>query len=355
MKIRNFAAMTPQSLIDITHSQPLILVVVDGMHEPPLPQLGGLTPCEAAQCEHILSMKRDEICLTPRGMEASTDVALLTLLGYDAAAAGSCRAPLEAIGCGISVGANDTVVRCNLVTIRQGMIVSHCGENLSMESALNIVNLLNGHFALPNMRFYHGNGFRALLKIRGLETLPASTPPHDILNKPFLDHIISDNNLANLILKANIRLSRQNLGANGIWLWGAGRIRGFAPLGIDGCCISGTPLVRGLSKELGMNIINVDGADGTMSTNLAGKAEAAIRASAHHRLVLVHVEACDEASHRRDIEGKIKMLRRVDTELIKPLLGHARKIGATVAVLSDHATSTISGSHLPIPVPCHLS
>lgn len=346
--------MTPQTLIHHADSQPLIMVVVDGMHEPPLPQLGGLTPCEAADCKHIMSMQRDEICLIPPGMEASTDVALLTLLGYDAATACSSRAPLEAIGCGINVSDNDTVLRCNLVTMRRGMIVSHCGNNLTPNNAHKIVNLLNGHFATPHLRFYPGDGFRAILKVRNLDSLPASTPPHNILNKPLMSHIISSDMLANLMIKANILLSGQNLGANGIWLWGAGKMREFAPLAIDGCCISGTPLVRGLAKAVGMRIVKVDGADGTIDTNLKGKAEAAMQAIPHHRLVLVHVEACDEASHRRDIDGKIKMLRRVDTELVKPLLEHAHNCGATLAVLSDHATSTLTGHHLPIPVPCHL-
>lgn len=346
--------MTPAQLLNIANDRPLIVVVIDGMHEPPLDILGGLTPWQAADCEAMRSMVADVISLVPEGVAPNTDVALLTLLGYDAGKCANCRAPFEALGLGLDVNKDDIVVRCNLVAVRNGMIVSHCANGLNDVQAAEIVDLLNERFATDSLRFYAGGGFRALLKVSELDKLPASVPPHNILNQPFQPYLISDKTLADINLRANDVLAEGELGANGIWLWGAGKLGCFEPFRYKAASISGTQLVRGISRALGIDVVDVRGADGTIGTNLKGKCEAAISAIDNYRLVLVHVEACDEASHSLDAGAKIEMIKRVDTELIGPLKQFASNRNVSLVVTSDHGTSSVTGRHLSGPVACYL-
>lgn len=346
--------MTPTQLLNIANIRPLIVVVVDGMHEPPLDSLGGVTPWQAADCAAMSEMECDTISLVPEGLEANTDVALLTLLGYDASKCANCRAPFEALGLGLEVGKDDVVVRCNLVTMRKGMIVSHCGEGVTDKDATAIVRNLNDKLGSEKMCFYAGNGFRALLRVSGLSELPVSVPPHNILNQPFQPHLIGSHMLADVNLRANKLLAQSELGANGVWLWGAGKLGNFIPFPYKAASISGTQLVRGISRALGIDVINVEGADGTSHTNLKGKCEAAISAIGEYRLVIVHVEACDEVSHSLDVTGKIRMIKRVDRELVGPLKQFAESNNISLAIMSDHATSSLTGRHLGGAVPCYL-
>ncbi|MDE7025382.1 MAG: hypothetical protein K2O88_05825 [Paramuribaculum sp.] len=345
--------MTPQQLLRISSGQPLIVVIADGMHEPGLDVLGGLTPWQKAECERMRMMTEDEICLVPEGLEASTDVAMLTLLGYDARKYIQCRAPFEALGVGLDVADNEIVVRCNLVKIMGDSIVSHCGDGVTNMEARDIVSLLNDNFATENMSFHAIEGFRCLLKVRGDGAVSQSTPPHDILQKPFPQYLIADECLLDLNVRANKLLASRSFNANGIWLWGAGRLCDLPHFGLCAASISGTPLVRGISRAAGIEVVDVAGADGTLNTNLFGKADAAIRAARNHDIILVHVEACDEVSHQRDTFAKIRMIKRIDDELVKPLQDYVLQNNAALVVLSDHATSSVTGRHLSIPVSCY--
>lgn len=346
--------MTPEQLLNIANNRSLIVVVADGMHEPPLDVLGGRTPWQAADCECMDAMMHDSISLVPDGLEPNTDVALLTLLGYDAGECANCRAPFEALGLGIEVDKDDMVLRCNLVSMHNGMITSHCGEGLTGEQAMVVVDLLNDRLGCDNLHFYNGNGFRALLKVKGMTDLPSSVPPHNILNQPYQSHMIDNATLARINVEAIALLSTLGFPANGIWLWGAGRAGSFAPFAYNGASISGTQLVRGISRAVGMDVIDVDGADGTFTTNLRGKCDAAISAIGNHQFVLVHVEACDEASHSLDVKGKIDMIKRIDTELVAPLREYASGHDVALVITSDHGTSSIIGKHLAGKVPCYV-
>lgn len=346
--------MTPEQLLNIANNRSLIVVVADGMHEPPLDVLGGRTPWQAADCVGMQAMSRDLISFVPDGLEPNTDVALLTLLGYDAKMCANCRAPFEALGLGIEVADDDMVLRCNLVSMHKDMITSHCGCGLTDAQAKMIVGLLNDRFGNDKLSFYNGNGFRALLKVKGVSDLPSSIPPHNILNQPYRPHLIGDEVLANINLEANSLLESLGFSTNGIWLWGAGRAESFAPFAYNGASISGTQLVRGISRAVGMDVIDVDGADGTSTTNLRGKCDAAISAIGNHQFVLVHVEACDEASHSLDVKDKIDMIKRIDTELVVPLREYASGHDVALVITSDHGTSSITGKHLAGEVPCYV-
>ncbi len=352
--------MTIQQLYSLSSCGKLVIVVCDGMDDVEIPYLGNETPWQAAHCPNMKKMEADNpglhMSLVPDGLDAATDTAMLTLLGYSAAEYAGCRAVFEALGAGMELCEDDTVMRCNLVTFDNDAMVSHCGGNLSDSEAEGLIGMLNGRFSGPGLQFFHGHSFRNLLLLRKWDKEISCTPPHDIIGELVYPYLIKPDCELNQIMRdAAELLSRSGTEANGIWLWSPGHYKKLRPLsevcaGISAAMVCGTDLVRGIAAGCGMKVIDVPGATGGYDTDLRAKAKAALSALAGYDIVAVHVEACDEASHRGDVAGKIRMIERIDEYLLPPLLGS----GVAVAVFSDHATSSVSRRHLSRPVPLYF-
>ncbi len=354
------------------------IVIPDGAADLAIEELGGRTPLEAADIPNMDWIAANGKCGTVRNvppeMPCGSDVATLSVLGYDPKEYYTGRAPLEAAARGIQVGPNEWVFRCNLVTIIDGIMEDHSAGNISSEEGAALIDELNLILANEQLRFYPGVSYRHLLTFAGKADV-TTTPPHDILGEPVTPHLPKgpDSSLFRTLIdrseailaEAEINRVRRDLGENPathIWLWGQGRmpkLPAFAErFGIaDAASISAVDLVRGLSRLIGWDHIEVAGATGFIDTNYAGKGAAAIEALADHDLVFVHVEAPDEAGHQADATGKVHAIEQIDRHVVGPLLKYLRGLGDDwrILVLPDHPTPCSLRTHTHNPVPFALA
>ncbi len=350
------------------------IVVPDGMADRPVARLAGRTPMEAAAKPHMdrvaASGRLGLVCHTPPALPPGSDVALLSVLGYDPAACYTGRAPLEAASMGIALGPSEVAFRCNLVTLDGETLVDHSAGNISDREAAVLVQLLNKELGSETIRFYPGVGYRHLMVYRGSAPLAAEcTPPHDILDQPVARHLPRGEGAETLIrlmqrsrdfLAAHeINEVRIDLGenpANGIWLWGGGTRPQLPPFaeryGMRGAVVAAVDLVRGIAVSVGLDTIRVEGATGYVQTNFAGKGQAAIEALDRYDLVFVHVEAPDEAGHQGNIQAKVDAIEAVDKHIVGPLHAALEARGAyRLLVLPDHPTPLEVRTHVAEPVP----
>lgn len=350
------------------------IVVPDGMADRPLERLGGRTPLDVAAKPNMDRVARQG-CLglvlhTPHGLPPGSDVAMLSVLGYDPVSCYTGRAPLEAASMGIELGPDDIAFRCNLVTVADELLADHSAGNISNQEAAVLVGILNDKLGSDTIRFYPGVGYRHLMVYRGQELVTADcAPPHDILDQPFRRHLPRGRGaglLTDLMEKSRELLAgheinevRIDLGenpANMIWLWGGGKrpqLRAFREsYGKRGAVIAAVDLVRGIATSVGMDVLSVEGATGYVNTNYAGKGRAAIEAIDRYDLVFVHVEAPDEASHQGDIRAKVDAIEAVDKHIVGPLLAALEARGEhRLLVLPDHPTPIECRTHAREPVP----
>jgi 2,3-bisphosphoglycerate-independent phosphoglycerate mutase len=363
-----------------------IIIVGDGMSDRPVKRLGLKTPLMVAQKSSIDRIAREgQVGLfksIPTGMPAESDVANISILGYDPARSVKGRAVLEAASLGVDLDPSDVAFRCNLITLEDGKIKNHSAGHISTEESSKLICSLDealgaGRGEMP-VTFHQGVSYRNLLVLRNGWASPEveCTPPHDHVGERVLD--LLPRALNDMAEKTRLRLvelyerslelladhpvnkERRASGkdvADAIWPWSPGRrpsLRTFQELyGIQGAAISAVDLVRGLGRYAGMEIIEVPGATGLWNTNYEGKAQACLDALKAHDLVYVHVEATDEASHSRDLDLKIRCIEQLDRRLVHPILAGLENSGieATVAVLSDHPTLVETGNHAGDPVP----
>lgn len=350
------------------------VVIPDGMADRALPRLDGRTPLAAAATPNMDRVARQGrlglVRHTPDALAAGSDVAILSVLGYDPVAQYTGRAPLEAASRGVDLGPSDTAFRCNLVTIDDEAMADHSAGNISDQEAAVLVGLLNEHLANDTLRFYPGVGYRHLMVRRGGRPLEAEcTPPHDILGQPFAEHLPRGADAALLVdlmarsreilADTEINEVRIDLGenpANMIWLWGGGTEPALPPFaerfGRTGAVVAAVDLVRGIAICLELDVIDVEGATGYIQTNFAGKGQAAIEALADHDLIVVHIEAPDEAGHHGDIQAKVDVIEAIDRHVVGPLLDHLEATGDyRMLVLPDHPTPIAVRTHTREPVP----
>ena len=350
------------------------IVVPDGMADRPLERLGNRTPMEAAAKPHMDKVARTGrlglVCHTPPALPPGSDVALLSVLGYDPAECYTGRAPLEAASMGIALGPNEVAFRCNLVTVDGETLVDHSAGHISSREAAVLVDLLNRELGSDTIRFYPGVGYRHLMVYRGSAPLTAQcTPPHDILDQPIPRHLPRGEGAETLIrlmersraLLASHEINdvRIDLGenpANSIWLWGGGTRPHLPPFaeryGKRGAVVAAVDLVRGIAVSIGLDVIHVEGATGYIETNFAGKGQAAIEAIDRYDLVFVHVEAPDEAGHQGNIQAKVDAIEAIDKHIVGPLHAALEARGAyRLLVLPDHPTPLEVRSHVADPVP----
>jgi 2,3-bisphosphoglycerate-independent phosphoglycerate mutase len=349
------------------------IIVPDGAADEPLEQLGKKTVLQVAQTpnmDKISAQGRQGLVRTiPAGLEPGSDVAQMSLLGYDPLTFYTGRAPIEAVARNIKLSADDWVFRCNLVTICDGKMEDHSAGHISTEEAGKLIKDLNEQLGDEKFRFYAGVSYRHLLVFKGVDFDVQTYPPHDYIGSA-IEKILPRGKGAEMLIDLiarsqqlftnhDINKVRYDLGENqvsSIWLWGQGkkaRMESFEKrFGIKGAAIAAVDLVKGLSKLIGFDLIDVPGATGFVDTNYQGKASAAIKALDKYDLVFIHIEAPDEASHNGSIEMKKKAIEQIDKYIVGPVLEALQGYESwRILVLPDHPTPISSRAHSPEPVP----
>lgn len=353
-----------------------IVLVPDGMADEPIEQLGGKTPLEAANTPNMDYIVRNGLLAQsktiPDKFAPASDVANLSILGYDPAQYYSGRAPLEAAYLGVDLKSNEVAFRCNLVTVADEKMADYSAGHISSKEAAILINDINKGIGSDDARFFPGVSYRHLLVLKGADTKQLVRlmcyPPHDILNKPiakFLPRGKGAKRIIELMDKSRVFLASHEINkvrgdlkenpANMIWLWGQGQKSGM-PLfkekfGLSGAVISAVDLIKGIGKIIGLEVINVEGATGYYDTNYAGKAQAALEALQHLDFVFVHVEATDEAGHNGDLRMKITSIERFDKMIVGAVLKHFKnRNDYRILVAPDHATPVGQRKHTADPV-----
>jgi len=351
------------------------VLIGDGMADYPIEKLGGKTILQAARTpamDYIAAHGNTGLAKTiPDGLPAGSDVANMSILGYDPAVYYSGRAPLEAASMGVALASDDVAFRCNLVTIEQGRIKDYSAGHISSEEAEILIETLDTELGNEELRFYPGISYRHLLVARnnlGVET--ECTPPHDITGKKIEEYLPGGKDgdfFSDMIKKSMIilelhpvnlkRIEEGKNPANSIWVWGQGYAPKFTPFqelyGKAGAVISAVDLLKGIGIYAGLDVIEVPGATGYLDTNYEGKANAAIEALKARDLVFVHVEAPDEAGHEGSIDKKLRAVEDFDSRIVAPILKHAKASDEpfTILVLPDHPTPISLKTHVPDPIP----
>ncbi|MBM3955820.1 MAG: cofactor-independent phosphoglycerate mutase [Planctomycetes bacterium] len=365
-----------------------LIVIPDGAADLPQASLGGRTPLAAARTPHLDALAaRGVVGLTdhvPDALPPGSEVACMSLLGYDPLACFTGRAPLEAAAQGIALGPDDWAVRCNLVTIATAddgdggttaVMEDFTAGHVSTDEARDLLAAaqagLEAEFSgLAGWSFVPGVSYRNLLLYRGHAGAPAplgadlrATPPHDLMDKSVADafprgtgsRLLADIMLASARWFADhpVNLRRVTAGkrpATHVWLWGVGRTPAMPPFreayGVSGAMITAVDLLRGLAALAGWRRIDVPGATGYLDTDYAAKGRAAIAAFDHDDLVCVHVEAPDEASHQGDAAAKVTALEEIDRHVIGPVAAALAARGPhRILVCPDHPTFLSTKTH----------
>lgn len=358
-----------------------IIVLGDGMADEPIRELGGKTPLQAADkpvMDLIAAKGRSGMLNSvPAGFKPGSEVANLSILGYDLNEVFEGRGSLEAASMGVPIEDGEIAMRCNLICIEDGKIKNHSAGHISDEEAAELIAFLQKELGGGDANFFAGVSYRHLLKLKGGDKRLNCTPPHDVPGQPFEPLLVKPAaaeaaktaERINELIRASQRLLPQhpvNLKrvsegkdpANSIWPWSPGyrpKMKTFSELyGIkSGAVISAVDLIKGIGVYAGLKPIEVEGATGLFDTNYEGKAEAAINALKECDFVFLHVEASDEAGHEGDFMLKKKTIEFLDHRILKPLVEALPSIpdDVTVALLPDHPTPCRIRTHSSDAVP----
>lgn len=326
------------------------------MDDEPIPELGNIAPATYASMPSLSFMRtHGEVSFqqtVPNGYKASTEIALMTILGYVVGPDFHSRSWFEALGGGLAVNDKDLCLRCNLITHCNNIVESHCGHYPDNDESSGIVAQLNEQFGDEDFYFYGFGNFRNLLIIRNCGANIMAQEPHTLSGYPVdclqvkADDYYLEKRLNRCITESRTLL-REHI-ANGIAIWSPGRAISV-PSKIKGSVVAGVNVVKGIGRAVGMYIIDVPGATGDEFTDYSAKLKAALGELKKEDFVLLHIEAPDEASHERDCQKKVKILEQIDRLVLSPLLTN-RTGELRITVQSDHATSSLSGKHLSNPV-----
>ena len=350
------------------------VIIPDGMADYKLEKLSGRTPMEVARTPNMDNISSNGIMgvanTIPKNFKPGSDVACLSVMGYNPEDCYTGRAPLESVGLGIELGENDLAVRCNLITANEGILEDFSAGHVSDKEAELIMSLLNENFADKNVTFYAGTSYRNIMVYSGDVPIEADCiPPHDIIGKSITKNLPKGTGSEilfelmrdsfHLLENHEVNKVRLDLGenpANMIWLWGQGKRPSLTPFeelfGISGAVITGVDLLRGLATYIGWNIIEVPGATAYLDTDYDAKAKYAIEALETHDLVLVHIEAPDEAGHEGNTHEKIRAIENIDKKIVGPVLEALEKYDDfRILVLPDHYTPISKRTHTSDPVP----
>ncbi|PKN63290.1 MAG: cofactor-independent phosphoglycerate mutase [Deltaproteobacteria bacterium HGW-Deltaproteobacteria-15] len=352
-----------------------VLLVGDGMADYPLKELGGKTVLEAARTpfmDRIASCRIGLARTIPDGMDPGSDVANLSLLGYDPKLYHTMRAPFEAASMGVRLEPQQVAFRMNLVTLDrrspgEAIMISHSSGDLSTEEASRIIPDLKRELERPGLQIFPGVGYRHLLVWDNGPEHAVTIPPHDMLDRDMAPYLNTANDPVPPVIRRSwdvlanhpVNLTRRASGqkeANSIWLWGQGKApkmpRFKERFGIEGGVISAVDLVKGIGIYAGFTPIFVEGATGYLDTNYRGKAEEALKALNTVDFVFVHVEAPDEAGHNGNYKEKIEAIERFDSKVVGTILEGLEPFDDfRIMVVSDHFTPICRRTHTPEPPP----
>ena len=355
-----------------------IVVLGDGMADEPIPALGGRTPLDAAVTPVMDELAGKGTLGTvqnvPAGMAPGSDVANLSVLGYDPAANYSGRSPLEALSVGVQMEDDDVIFRSNIVTLTepepyaQKTILDHSSGEISTTDADILMDAIRAEFNNDTFRFYTGTSYRHILVWKH-GRVSALEPPHDHLGKVIGDYLPQEKVLRDMMERSfdilnnhPLNLARASAGkhkANSLWFWGAGtkpKVQNFKEkTGLTGAMISAVDLLKGIAVGAGMKVYNVPGATGSIDTNWEGKAQAAIDALLKDGCdyAYIHVEAPDEMGHQGRVEDKVKSIEYLDSRLIARVKQAMEAAGEDyrMLILPDHPTPLRIRTHTSNPVP----
>jgi 2,3-bisphosphoglycerate-independent phosphoglycerate mutase len=351
------------------------IVIPDGAGDLPQQSLQGRTPFELADCPTFDRVATEGRFGTtrnvPDGLPCGSDVAILSVVGYDPRTVYTGRAPLEALAQDIPLGKNDLVFRCNLVTVIDETMIDNSAGGISTEEGAALIRDLAEALGDEQWEFHPGVGYRHLLIHRGHgKSGLRTTAPHDILGKPIKNYLPTGEGAdellrlmeasRSLLADHEINRVRRDLNehpATQIWLWGEGLRPKLQPFherfGIHGAAITAVDLVRGIARAIGWKVIEVEGANAYLNTNYRGKGQAAIRALDDVDLVCVHIEAPDESGHEGNAAHKIQAIEEIDRHILAPLLAHMESTydAWRLMVLPDHLTPINVRTHTADPVP----
>lgn len=358
-----------------------IIILGDGMADRPVKSLGGLTPLQAADIPNIdrlAAMGRSGLLKSvPDGWKPGSEIANLSLLGYDVAEVFEGRGSLEAASMGIGIDDDEMAMRCNILTIENGRIKNHSAGHISTPEATELIAHLQKELGGVRVNFFPGVSYRHLLKMKNGDKRIECTPPHDVPGALFRDVMIKPQvpeaaetaeylnmlTLRSQEVLANHPINKKRVAegkdpANSIWLWSPGYRPKMETLaqkyGLqNGSVISAVDLIKGIGAYAGLKPIEVEGATGLYDTNYEGKAAAAIEALRGDDFVFLHIEASDEAGHEGDAELKVRTIEYLDKRVVGPIMEELAKWDepVTIAVLPDHPTPVEMRIHVNDPVP----
>ena len=359
-----------------------LVLLCDGMADTPNAALSGKTPMECADkpfMDKLAAVSEAGMCRTvAKGLKPGSDVANLSVMGYDPAVCYTGRSPLEAASIGVDLKPTDVALRCNIVTLSDSepyeskTMVDYCSGDISTEEARLIIEIVEKELGSDIYKFYSGVSYRHCLVVKnGTTDLGNMTPPHDISGKVIGEYLSRSENAAELIglmkksyeiLKDHpVNIARREKGlheANSIWLWGEGRkpaLENFKEKnGVSGCVVSAVDLLKGIGICAGMDTPEVEGATGYLDTNFEGKAQAGIDAFKNGTdLVYLHFEAPDECGHRGEPENKVRAVEYIDRRALKPMLEYLEGSGDDfrILIMPDHPTPLDTMTHSAEPVP----
>ncbi len=358
------------------------VVLCDGMADYPVEQFGGATPMEMAKkpnMDRLASLAEVGLAKTvPDGMKPGSDVANLSVMGFDPTKCYTGRSPLEAASIGIDLADTDVTLRCNLVTLSdeedyaRRTMVDYSGGDISTAEAAELIAAVQQEMGDEVFSFHAGVQYRhCLLWRNGSTDIGFMTPPHDISGRVIGEHLNTNPAAAHLIdmMKRSVailadhpvnkkRVSDGKRPANSVWFWGEGsrpRLDRFEDMyGLKGAVVSAVDLIRGIAKCAGMEVLEVEGATGYIDTCFEDKTAAALDALERGAdMVYMHFEAPDECGHRNEPENKVRSIEMIDSRVLAPLLSGLEKLGEPyrILILPDHPTPIATKTHASDPVP----
>lgn len=354
-----------------------IVLVADGMADYPIEELGMRTPLEAARTPHMDFIARNgalgQAKTIPDKMTPASDVANLSILGYDPKKYYSGRGPLEAANLGVELEDDDVAFRCNLITATGDILFDYSSGHIKSKEAEKLIKFLDQKIGTNKIRFFAGISYRHLVLMKrgaelNLQNLKC-LPPHDIAGQSIERNLPKGDNAqviielmegSRQILESHeinqVRLDLKENPANMIWLWGQGQKPNMPKFAdkflVSGSVISAVDLIKGLGRILGLDVINVPGATGYYDTDYLAKAKAAIKSLHNHDFVFVHVEAPDEAGHNGDLREKLTAIERFDQLIVGPFLKYCEeRKDFRILVLPDHATPVSLKTHTSDSIP----
>ena len=359
-----------------------MVLLCDGMADTPNAALNNKTPMEVANKPVMDLLAKKSIvgmCKTVAdGLKPGSDIANLSVMGYDPLVSYTGRSPLEAASIGIDLKDTDVTLRCNTVTLsdeeryEDKTMVDYCAGDISSEEARQIIKTIENELGNDIYKFYSGVSYRHCLVVdNGTTDLGDMTPPHDISGRTIGEYLSKSENAAplielmkksyNILKNHPVNIERRQKGlheANSIWLWGEGtkpEVQNFKEKnGVSGCVISAVDLLKGIGKCADMQVPEVKGATGYIDTNFSGKANAGIEAFKNGcDLVYFHFEAPDECGHRGEIQNKPKAIELIDELALKPCLEYLESCGEgfRILIMPDHPTPLDTKTHSAKPVP----